>query len=44
MAVVGASQRAWIERHWATDIVGGLALGAVVAAGCARWFDAARDS
>jgi undecaprenyl-diphosphatase len=43
LAVVGASQRVWVERHWATDILGGLAVGAAVAAGCARWFDAARD-
>jgi undecaprenyl-diphosphatase len=44
LAVVGASQRVWIERHWATDVVGGLALGAAVAAGCARWYDVLRDS
>lgn len=39
LAVVGGAQRVWIERHWATDAVGGFTLGAAVAAGCALWYD-----
>lgn len=39
VALVGAGQRVWVERHWATDVIGGWALGAAVAAGCAGWYD-----
>ncbi|WP_284349259.1 phosphatase PAP2 family protein [Roseisolibacter agri] len=40
VALVSGAQRVWIERHWATDAVGGFALGAAVAAGVARLYDA----
>ncbi len=43
VAAVGAAQRVWVERHWASDVMAGWALGAAVAAGCAMWYDAARD-
>ena len=39
VAVTSGSQRVWIERHWATDAVGGFALGAAIAAGVALLYD-----
>lgn len=36
---VGAS-RIHVDRHWATDIIGGLGYGAAAAALCAWWYDA----
>jgi undecaprenyl-diphosphatase len=44
VALVGAAQRVRVERHWASDVLGGWALGAAVAAGCAMWYDYVRDS
>jgi undecaprenyl-diphosphatase len=42
VALAGGANRAWVERHWVSDIVGGWALGAAAAAGCALWYDAMR--
>ena len=42
VALAGGANRAWVERHWVSDIVGGWALGAAAAAGCALWYDAIR--
>lgn len=36
---VGAS-RIHVDRHWATDVIGGLGYGAAAAALCAMWYDA----
>ncbi len=44
LALIGGAQRVWIERHWATDAVGGFALGAAVAAGVARLYDTLGDA
>jgi undecaprenyl-diphosphatase len=42
IALAGGANRAWVERHWVSDLVGGWALGAAAAAGCALWYDAVR--
>ena len=42
VALAGGANRAWVERHWVSDLVGGWALGAAAAAGCALWYDAIR--
>ena len=35
---VGGS-RIHVDRHWATDVIGGLGYGAAAAALCAMWYD-----
>jgi membrane-associated phospholipid phosphatase len=40
-AVAGGASRVYVERHWATDAVGGWGLGAAVGALCALWYDRA---
>ena len=39
---VGAS-RLHVDRHWATDVIGGLGYGAAAAALCAMWYDAVTE-
>ena len=40
ISAAGGVSRIRIDRHWATDLVGGWGLGVAVAAGCALWYDA----
>jgi membrane-associated phospholipid phosphatase len=40
VSIAGGVSRIPIDRHWATDLVGGWGLGVAMAAGCALWYDA----
>jgi membrane-associated phospholipid phosphatase len=41
-ALAGGASRVYVDRHWATDAVGGWGLGTAVAALCALWCDRLR--
>ncbi|HEY0970057.1 MAG TPA: phosphatase PAP2 family protein [Gemmatimonadales bacterium] len=43
VALAGGGGRLYVDRHWATDALGGWGLGAAVAALCAIWYDVARE-
>jgi membrane-associated phospholipid phosphatase len=44
VAAVGGSARVYVERHWATDAVGGWGLGLAAAALAALWYERERDA
>jgi membrane-associated phospholipid phosphatase len=43
VAAAGGSARVYVERHWATDAVGGWGLGLATAALAAIWYERERD-
>ena len=44
VAALGGSARVYVERHWATDAVGGWGLGLAAAALAALWYERERDA
>jgi len=44
IALAAGASRIYVDRHWATDLVGGWALGATTGALCALWYDRLRGS
>lgn len=42
VAMAGGGGRVYVDRHWATDVIGGWALGAAAAAVCALWYERLR--
>jgi membrane-associated phospholipid phosphatase len=44
IAALGGSARVYVERHWATDAVGGWGLGLAAAAAAALWYEREREA
>jgi membrane-associated phospholipid phosphatase len=44
VAALGGSARVYVERHWASDAVGGWGLGLAAAALAALWYERERDA
>lgn len=42
VAVLGGGSRVYVDRHWATDAIGGWGLGLATAALCALWYERER--
>ena len=44
IALAGGASRVYVDRHWATDAIGGWGLGLAAAALCALWYDHLRPA